>query len=88
MSLEKRTLTEIIVEKRTITEIFFKGRNVPEKSYMLLKDLKMYLRTNKYVKQNQSTSNRSEVKRILQDKAQLNAERKRNPRGYTRYAAH
>lgn len=42
MSLEKRTLTEIIVEKRTITEIFFKGRNVPEKSYMLLKDLKLY----------------------------------------------
>lgn len=45
---------------------------------VFMKDLKMYLRTNKYVKQNQSTSNRSEVKRILQDKAQQNAERKRN----------
>lgn len=45
---------------------------------IFMKDLKMYLRTNKYVKQNQSTSNRSEVKRILQDKAQQNAERKRN----------
>jgi hypothetical protein len=43
-----------------------------------MKDVKMYLRTNKYVKQNQSTSNRSEVKRILQDKAQQNAERKKN----------
>jgi hypothetical protein len=45
---------------------------------IFMKDLKMYLRTNKYVKQNQSTSNRSEIKRILQDKAQQNAERKRN----------
>jgi hypothetical protein len=45
---------------------------------IFMKDLKMFLRTNKYVKQNQSTSNRPEVKRILQDKAQQNAERKRN----------
>lgn len=45
---------------------------------VLMKDLKMYLRTNKYIKQNQSTSNRTEVKRILQDKAQQNVERKRN----------
>ena len=45
---------------------------------VFMKDLKMYLRTNKYVKQNQSTTNRVEVKRILQDKAQQNAERKRN----------
>jgi hypothetical protein len=43
-----------------------------------MKDLKMYLRTAKYVKQNNSTTNRSEVKRILQDKAQQNAERRRN----------
>ncbi|WP_271393758.1 BREX system P-loop protein BrxC [Aequorivita sinensis] len=45
---------------------------------LFMKDLKMYLRTNKYVKQNQSTSNRVEVKRILQEKAQQNAERRRN----------
>ena len=45
---------------------------------IFMKDLKMYLRTNKYIKQNQSTTNRSEVKRILQDKGQQNAERKRN----------
>jgi hypothetical protein len=32
-------------------------------------DLRMYLRTDKYVKQNQSTSNRVEVKRVLQEKA-------------------
>ena len=45
---------------------------------IFMKDLKMYLKTNKYVKQNQSASNRAEVKRILQDKGQQNAERKRN----------
>ena len=43
-----------------------------------IKDLKMYLKTNKYIKQSQSTSNRNEVKRILQDKGDLNRERKRN----------
>ena len=45
---------------------------------VFIKDLKMYLKTNKYVKQSQSTSNRPEVKRILQDKAQQNTERRRN----------
>ena len=43
-----------------------------------IKDLKMYLRTDKYVKQNRSTSNRSEVKRILQDKSFQNVERRRD----------
>lgn len=45
---------------------------------IFMKDLRMYLRTNKYVKQHQSASNRAEVKRILQDKGQQNAERRRN----------
>ena len=45
---------------------------------VFMKDVKMYLRTQKYVKQNQSTTNLTERKRILQDKAQLNAERRRN----------
>lgn len=43
-----------------------------------MKDVKMYLRTLRYVKKNQSTSNTTERKRILQDKAQINAERRRN----------
>lgn len=43
-----------------------------------IKDLKMFLRTDKYVKQNRSTSNRSEVKRILQDKSFQNVERRRD----------
>lgn len=44
---------------------------------IFMKDVKMYLRTQKYVKQNLTTSMASERKRILQDKAQQNAERKR-----------
>ena len=43
-----------------------------------MRDMKLYLQTNKYVKQNQSISNRPEVKRILQEKALLNTERRRN----------
>lgn len=43
-----------------------------------MKDLKMYLKTDKYNKQNQSTTNRPEVKRILQEKGMQNAERRRN----------
>lgn len=43
-----------------------------------MKDTRMYLKTHKYVKQNNSTSNRIEVKRILQEKGQQNAERRRN----------
>lgn len=45
---------------------------------IFMKDLKMYLKTDKYNKQNQSTSNRPEVKRILQEKGMQNAERRRN----------
>ena len=45
---------------------------------IFIKDVKMYLRTDKYVKQNQTTSNRPEVKRILIEKAQQNVARKRN----------
>lgn len=44
---------------------------------VFMKDVKMYLRTEKYNKQNQSTSNKPEVKRILQEKAIQNQERKR-----------
>jgi len=43
-----------------------------------MKDLKMYLKTDKYNRQNQSTSNRIEVKRILQEKGIQNVERRRN----------
>ena len=42
------------------------------------KDLRMYLRTAKYVKNTQSTSNRVAVKRILHEKGLQNTERRRN----------
>ncbi|HAS39194.1 MAG TPA: BREX system P-loop protein BrxC [Microscillaceae bacterium] len=45
---------------------------------LFMRDLRMFLRTEKYYKQNQSTANRPEVKRILQEKAQQNDERRRN----------
>ena len=44
---------------------------------VFIKDIKMYLKVNKYVRQSQSTGNRPEVKRILQEKAQQNSERRR-----------
>lgn len=44
---------------------------------LFVRDLRLYLRTLKYVRINQSTALRPEVKRILQDKAQLNIERRR-----------
>ncbi len=43
-----------------------------------IKDVKMYIRTNKYIKQNHSTSLKLERKRILQEKAVQNNERKSN----------
>ncbi len=43
----------------------------------LLRDLKMYLRTSRYVKQSQSTSNKDSVKRILHEKGTQNVERKK-----------
>lgn len=45
---------------------------------VFMRDLRMFLRTNKYIKQNQSTSNSSEVKRILHEKGTQNAERRRD----------
>jgi hypothetical protein len=45
---------------------------------IFMKDVRMYIRTNKYVKQSQSTSNRVEVKRILDDKAKQNKGRRQN----------
>ena len=45
---------------------------------IFIKDLKLYLQTNKYVKQSQSTTNRPEVKTILQEKARQNSQRRKN----------
>jgi hypothetical protein len=45
---------------------------------IFIKDLKMYLKTNKYIKQSQSTSSKVERRRIIQDKQVQNSERRRN----------
>jgi hypothetical protein len=45
---------------------------------IFMKDLKMYLRTAKYVKQSQSTTNSNERKRILHEKGQQNIARRRS----------
>jgi hypothetical protein len=44
---------------------------------VFIKDLKLYLRTIKFIKHNQNTSNRPEVKRILSEKGQMNAARRK-----------
>jgi predicted transcriptional regulator len=44
---------------------------------IFMKDVRTYLKINKFVKQNQSTSNRPEVSRILQEKSQQNGYRRR-----------
>ena len=45
---------------------------------VFIKDAKMYIRTGKYIKQNQSTSLKAERKRILHDKSVQNIERRSN----------
>lgn len=42
----------------------------------LLMDIRMYLKTDKYIKQTQSTTNKDNIKRILFEKAQLNTIRR------------
>jgi hypothetical protein len=44
---------------------------LPDDEHMLM-DIRMYLKTEKYIRQNQSTTNKDNVKRILFEKAQQN----------------
>jgi len=44
---------------------------------LLIKDTRLLIKTEKYIKQNQSTTNKDGVKRILFDKAQQNIDRRR-----------
>jgi len=48
---------------------------LPDDAHMLL-DVRMYLKTEKYIRQNQSTTNKDNVKRILFEKAQQNTIRR------------
>lgn len=67
---------EIFIQSQTMGSTGMKM--VLASDAVFMKDVKMYLKTDRYVKQSQSTSNPPERKRILQDKAQQNAERRRN----------
>jgi predicted transcriptional regulator len=66
---------------------FYKAQTMGYQTLMLMalpadervvKDARLYLKTEKYIRQNNSTSNKDSIKRILYDKGQQNAERKRN----------
>jgi len=48
---------------------------LPDDEHMLM-DVRMYLKTEKYIRQNQSTTNKDNVKRILFEKAQQNTIRR------------
>lgn len=85
---EKELVIELITENFVdySNEVFLQSQTMGSTAMKMvlasdavfMKDLRLYLQTDKYVKQNQSTSNRDEVKRILMEKAQQNAERRRN----------
>lgn len=66
---------------------FYKAQTMGYQTLMLMalpaderivKDARLYLKTEKYIRQNNSTGNKDSIKRILYDKGQQNAERKRN----------
>ena len=48
---------------------------LPNDEHMLT-DVRMYIKTEKYIRQNQSTTNKDNVKRILYEKAQQNSQRR------------
>jgi predicted transcriptional regulator len=85
---EKELTVEVITPnfQEQDREEFFQGQTMGHNTLMimvlpqdnrLLQDIHMYLKTQKYVKQNQSTTNKDNVKRILYDKQQQNIERRR-----------
>lgn len=84
---EKELVVEIITPnfQDHDREDFFKSQTMgyntllmmvlPHDEHMLL-DIRMYLKTEKYIRQNQSTTNKDNVKRILFEKAQQNTVRR------------
>jgi hypothetical protein len=65
---------------------YYQGLSMGNQTHMLLKldshdrivrDARLYIQTEKYIKQTQSTSNKDSVKRILFEQGQQNQERKR-----------
>ena len=84
---EKELVVEIITPNFTDhdREDFFRSQTMgyntllmmvlPHDEHMLL-DIRMYLKTEKYIRQSQSTTNKDNVKRILFEKAQQNSVRR------------
>jgi hypothetical protein len=84
---EKELTVEIITPnfRDHDREDFFKSQTMgyntllmmvlPNDEHMLT-DIRMYLKTDKYIRQNQSTTNKDNVKRILFEKAQQNTQRR------------
>ncbi|HOX77166.1 MAG TPA: BREX system P-loop protein BrxC [Bacteroidales bacterium] len=80
---EKELVVEIITPnfRDHDREDFFKSQTMGYSTLLmmvlpndehLLTDIRMYLKTEKYIRQNQSTTNKENVKRILYEKAQQN----------------
>lgn len=84
---EKELVVEVITPnfKDYENETFFKSQTMGHTTLLMMvlppdehmtKDIRLYLKTDKYIKHNQSTTNKDNVKRILFEKAQQNTLRR------------
>ena len=85
---EKELTIELVTPNfsRYEEDTYYQGLSMGNQTHMLLKlatenrigqEARLYLKTDKYIKQNQSTSNNDSIKRILFEQGQQNQERKR-----------
>lgn len=85
---EKELTIELVTPNfdRYDDQNYYQGLSMGNQTHMLIKlasndrivrDARLYIQTNKFIKQKQSTSNVDEVKRILFEQGQQNQERKR-----------
>ncbi|MCC5907043.1 MAG: BREX system P-loop protein BrxC [Balneolaceae bacterium] len=85
---EKELTIELVTPNfdRFDDQNYYQGLSMGNQTHMLMKlashdrivrDARLYIQTEKYIKQTQSTSNKDEVKRILFEQGQQNQERKR-----------
>ncbi|MCW9705232.1 BREX system P-loop protein BrxC [Fodinibius salsisoli] len=85
---EKELTVELVTpnSENYDNESYFQGLSMGNQTHMLMKlapddrivkEARLYLQTEKYIKQNQATSNKDRVKQILFEQGQQNQERKR-----------
>src|SRR5699024_9736815 len=85
---EKELTVELVTpnSENYDNQSYFQGLSMGNQTHMLMrlapddrivKDARLYLQTQKYIKQNQATSNKDRVKQILFEQGQQNQERKR-----------